>query len=213
MIIFDLDGTLLDTVEDLHISLNYALKAHNLPLKTKQETTAMLGNGIDILVAKAINSDTTTPIFNSVFTTFKEYYSQHLNDNTAPYPQIIELLEHLKQQNIKTGIVSNKFDYGVKELHKKFFTNLIDYAQGIDENIKKKPSPDAIFAIIDKLNAQNEKNIFVGDSEVDIETAQNANIPCISVSWGFKTKEFLIQHNATHIIDTPLELLDIIDKL
>ena len=101
----------------------------------------------------------------------------------------------------------------VKELHKKFFTNLIDYAQGIDENIKKKPSPDAIFAIIDKLNAQNEKNIFVGDSEVDIETAQNANIPCISVSWGFKTKEFLIQHNATHIIDTPLELLDIIDKL
>ena len=173
----------------------------------------MLGNGIDVLVAKAINSDTTTPIFNSVFTTFKEYYSQHLNDNTAPYPQIIELLEHLKQQNIKTGIVSNKFDYGVKELHKKFFTNLIDYAQGIDENIKKKPSPDAIFAIIEKLNAQNEKNIFIGDSEVDIETAQNANIPCISVSWGFKTKEFLIQHNASHIIDNPLELLDIIDKL
>ena len=99
------------------------------------------------------------------------------------------------------------------DVQSEFFTNLIDYAQGIDENIKKKPSPDAIFAIIEKLNAQNEKNIFIGDSEVDIETAQNANIPCISVSWGFKTKEFLIQHNASHIIDTPLELLEVIDKL
>lgn len=213
MIIFDLDGTLLNTVKDLHIALNYALKEHNLPLTTEIKTTSMLGNGIDVLVAKAIPNGKENPIFDKVFTTFKNYYSQHLNDYTSPYPQIIELLETLKKQNIKTGIVSNKFDYGVKELHQKYFSNLIDYAQGIDENIKKKPSPDAIFAIIDKLNATNEKNIFVGDSEVDILTAQNANIPCISVSWGFKSKDFLINHNATKIIDTPLELLDVINNL
>ena len=213
MIIFDLDGTLLDTAQDLHLSLNYALKTHNLSPTSKQETISMLGNGIDILVAKAIPNGKENPIFDNVFKTFKDYYSKHLNDNTAPYPQIIELLEHLKQQNIKTGIVSNKFDQGVKELHQKFFSHLIDYAQGVDENVQKKPSPDAIFAIINKLNAQNEKNIFIGDSEVDIQTAKNANIPCISVSWGFKTKEFLKENNASHIIDAPSELLEIINKI
>ena len=213
MIIFDLDGTLLDTAQDLHLSLNYALKTHNLSPTTKQETISMLGNGIDILVAKAIPNGKENPLFDTIFNTFKEYYSKHLNDYTTPYPQIIELLEHLQQQNIKTGIVSNKFDQGVKELHQKFFSNLINYAQGVDENVQKKPAPDAIFTIINKLDAKNEKNIFVGDSEVDIKTAQNANIPCISVSWGFKTKDFLKENNATHIIDTPFELLDMINKI
>ena len=108
------------------------------------------------------------------------------------------------------GIISNKFDEGVKELHKKFFNNLIDYAQGVTPTIAKKPSPDAVFELIKKLDAQNEKNIYIGDSEVDIKTAYNANIPCISVSWGFRSKEYLESINAKTIINTPKELLNYI---
>ena len=108
------------------------------------------------------------------------------------------------------GIVSNKFDEGVKDLQKKYFKNLIDYAQGVSDTIKKKPCPDAVFELIKNSNAINETNIYIGDSEVDIKTAQNANIPCISVSWGFRSKEYLQSINAKIIIDTPNELLNYI---
>lgn len=210
MLIFDLDGTLLDTSKDLHIALNYALKKHNLKQKTLQETLLLLGNGIDMLVAGAIDNGKQNKDFDAIFSTFKSYYKDHINDYTAPYDGIIELLQTLKQNNIKMGIISNKFDEGVKELHKKFFNNLIDYAQGVTPTIAKKPSPDAVFELIKKLDAQNEKNIYIGDSEVDIKTADNANIPCISVSWGFRSKEYLKSINAKTIINTPKELLNYI---
>ena len=207
MLIFDLDGTLLNTSYDLHASLNYALKAHNLPLKTLEETLTMLGNGIDILVAGAIKDGKNNPDFEKIYATFKSYYKDHINDYTKPYDGIIELLKTLKQKNIKMGIVSNKFDEGVKDLQKKYFNNLIDYAQGVSDTIKKKPCPDAVFELIKNSNATNETNIYIGDSEVDIETANNANIPCISVSWGFRSKDYLESINAQTIIDTPFDLL------
>ena len=207
MIIFDLDGTLLDTSKDLHLSLNYALTVHHLPNTTQEQTLSYLGNGIDELVAKAIPNGKQSPNFNSIFTTFKNYYEQHLNDNTTPYDGIIELLTTLKSQNHKLGIISNKFNEGVQELHQKFFSNLIDISIGTSKTISKKPSPDGILSLIHQLKAENETNIFVGDSEVDIQTAQNANIPCISVSWGFRDREFLQNHNASTIINHPLELL------
>lgn len=210
MLIFDLDGTLLDTAQDLHIALNYALKTHNLQPTTIKQTISYLGNGIDELVAKAIKDGKQNPIYPQTFATFKSYYEQHLNDYTAPYDGIIELLTKLKQKNYKLGIISNKFDPAVQELHNKFFKNLIDLSLGTSDTIAKKPSPNGIFTLIDKLNAKNEQNYFIGDSEVDIETASNANIPCISVSWGFKDKNFLQSHNAKIIIDTPQELLNYI---
>lgn len=210
MIIFDLDGTLLNTVKDLHIALNHALKMHDFPLKTEEETVGLLGNGIDILVAGAIEGGKTNPLFEETYATFRKYYTAHLNDYTQPYDGIIELLTELKSRNIKMGIVSNKFDEGVKELANKYFNGLISHAVGTSETIKKKPSPDAVFALIKELNAQEETNYYVGDSDVDINTANNANIPCISVSWGFFSRQKLEQIKAQTIIDKPSQLLNII---
>ena len=212
MLVFDLDGTLLNTAKDLEIALNYALRYHNLPEKNEQETLKLLGNGIDMLVAGAIPNGKANPEFDTIFTTFKTYYSAHLNDYTAPYDGIIELLTTLKSQKIKMGIVSNKFDEGVKALVHKFFGGLVEHAQGVSETVKKKPSPDAVYSLIKELNAENETNIYIGDSEVDIETATNAGLPCISVSWGFRSKEFLQSINAQKIVDTPNDLLNIINK-
>lgn len=208
MIIFDLDGTLLNTAKDLEIALNYALRSHNFPEKTETETLALLGNGIDALVAGALPQGRQNPDFEPVFATFKTYYSAHLNDYTAPYPGIIPLLQELRRRGVKMGIVSNKFDEGVKALATKFFGGLIDYAQGVSNTVKKKPAPDAVFALIAAQNAATEPNIYVGDSEVDIETAQNAGLPCISVSWGFRTRDALLQHGAQTVIDRPEELLE-----
>lgn len=208
MIIFDLDGTLLNTAKDLEIALNYALRAHNFPEKTEAETLALLGNGIDALVAGALPQGRQNPDFEPVFATFKTYYSAHLNDYTAPYPGIIPLLQELRRRGVKMGIVSNKFDEGVKALAAKFFGGLIDYAQGVSNTVKKKPAPDAVFALIAAQNATTEPNIYVGDSEADIETAQNASLPCISVSWGFRTRDALLQHGAQTVIDRPEELLE-----
>lgn len=207
MLIFDLDGTLLNTITDLHNALNYALKAHGFPEKTEQQTQQLLGNGIDILVAGALPEGKENPRFAETYATFKAYYSEHLNDNTAPYEGIIPLLQQLKARHIKMGIVSNKFDEGVKALAKQYFTGLIDLAQGTSDTVKKKPAPDAVFALIKELHAENENNLYIGDSDVDIETAKNADIPCISVSWGFRSKAFLKSINAHPIIDTPEELL------
>lgn len=207
MLIFDLDGTLLNTITDLHIALNYALNAHDFPQKTEAETQQLLGNGIDVLVADAIPNGKENPKFAATFATFKDYYSQHLNDYTAPYEGIIPLLQKLKSHNIKMGIVSNKFDEGVKALANQYFSGLVDHAQGTSDTVQKKPAPDAVFALINKMNAQNESNIYIGDSDVDINTAKNAGIPCISVSWGFRSRAFLESINANPIIDHPEELL------
>ncbi|MBP3687569.1 MAG: HAD family hydrolase [Alphaproteobacteria bacterium] len=207
MLVFDLDGTLLDTAKDLHIALNYALEKHGFEGKTEQETLALLGNGIEALVAGAIENGKENPQFLATFLTFKDYYFAHLNDYTKPYPGIMDLLRELKARHIKMGIVSNKFDEGVKALAERFFKGYIDYAQGVCATVQKKPAPDAVFALIKAQNAENEKNIYIGDSEVDIKTAQNAGLPCISVSWGFRSKKYLQSIGATTIIDSPKELL------
>lgn len=210
MLIFDLDGTLLNTITDLHLALNYALKAHGFPEKTEQETQMLLGNGIDMLVAGALPNGKENPKFSATFATFKDYYSHHLNDYTAPYAGIVPLLQELKSRHIKMGIVSNKFDEGVKALAHQYFSGLIDHAQGTSDTVKKKPAPDAVFTLIKQLNAENEKNLYIGDSDVDMATAQNAGIPCISVSWGFRSRAFLESAGANPIIDVPKELLNYI---
>ncbi len=210
MLIFDLDGTLLNTIKDLHIALNHALKTHGFPEKTEAETQMLLGNGIDILVAGALPNGKENPKFAETYTTFKDYYSKHLNDYTTPYDGIIPLLTELKAHNIKMGIVSNKFDEGVKALAKQYFSGLIEHAQGTSDTVQKKPAPDAVLALIKELNAENEQNIYIGDSDVDIKTAKNAQIPCISVSWGFRSRKFLESINAATIINEPKELLNLL---
>ena len=211
-IIFDLDGTLLDTVDDLLDSVNYALDSCGYPKRTKDEVRLAVGNGVYTLIERMLPDGKFNPDIYDVLEKFKEYYLQIKVSKTKPYDGIIELLENLKEKNYKTGIVSNKFDKGTKLHSKVYFGYLIDYAQGEDElnGIMRKPNPIGVYKVIKELNSKIENCIFVGDSEVDIQTAKNVGIPCISVLWGLKTKEFLIQNGGENFVSEPLEILDML---
>lgn len=207
-IIFDLDGTILDTLEDLYLAVNHALKAFNLPQRTKEEVRAFIGNGIENLMMRAAEDGYSPEVLNE----FKTYYSVHKNDNTCVYPQIEELLEALKQKNVRLAVVSNKFDGAVKELAEKFFLGKFVCAIGERENIAKKPAPDSVLEAMHAINALPEETLYVGDSEVDLLTAQNACIKCISVLWGFKDKDFLIKNGAENLVEKPIEILNFLGE-
>lgn len=208
LIIFDLDGTLLNTLEDLTDSTNFALKHFEYKERTIDEIRQFVGNGVAKLIERALPDGLNNPNFTECLNIFKQNYAQNMYNKTAPYKGIIKMLENLKQQGCTITVVSNKFDIAVKELCNKYFPNLIDFAAGENEaeGIRKKPHPDTVLKVIKTFNANNNESVYVGDSEVDILTAKNANLECISVSWGFKTKQFLIENNAEIIIDTPEEI-------
>lgn len=208
LIIFDLDGTLLNTLEDLTDSTNFALKHFEYKERTIDEIRQFVGNGVAKLIERAIPDGLNNPNFTECLNIFKQNYAQNMYNKTAPYKGIIKMLGNLKQQGCTIAVVSNKFDIAVKELCNKYFPNLIDFAAGENEaeGIRKKPHPDTVLKVIKTFKANNNESIYVGDSEVDILTAKNANLECISVSWGFKTKQFLIENNAKIIIDTPEEI-------
>ena len=206
-IVFDLDGTLLDTLSDLHAAVNFALEKYSFPKRTKDEVRSFIGNGIALLIQRAIGKE--TPLFDKVLQAFKEYYAEHCADETRPYVGIMPLLESLQKQGIKTAVVSNKADFAVKKLADEYFGGLLLDAVGEDEanGIRKKPAPDSLLSVMEKLGADKGKTVYVGDSEVDIQTAQNAGVDCISVTWGFKDKAFLLENGASYCIDTPDEIL------
>ena len=206
-IVFDLDGTLLDTLADLHASVNFALEKFSFPKRSQEEVRSFVGNGIAMLIKRAIGKQ--TPLFEDVLQAFKTHYAAHCADKTQPYAGILPLLERLKMRGVKTAVVSNKADFAVKKLADEYFSGLLFAAVGEDEakGIRKKPAPDSLLSVLQKLGADREKTVYVGDSEVDIQTAQNAGVACISVAWGFKDKDFLIENGATVLIDTPDEIL------
>jgi phosphoglycolate phosphatase len=215
LLIFDLDGTLLNTLDDLADSTNFALSKFGYPKKTTDEIKSYVGNGVAKLIERAIPDGKNNPNLEYCLTTFKKHYSINKYNKTAPYNNIINLLTELKENNYKIAVVSNKFDLAVKELCEKYFPNLIDIAIGENEanGIKKKPAPDTVNLALEKLNITPEKAIYVGDSDVDILTAQNSNMPCISVTWGFRNKEFLIKNNAQIIVNKPEEIIEHIKTL
>lgn len=207
VILFDLDGTLLDTLDDLHASVNAALAAFSYPKRTREEVRAFVGNGIAKLIERAIGSK--TPDFNEVLQAFKTHYFANCMVKTKPYKGIIELLQTLKEKGIKAAVVSNKADAAVQTLSKAYFGNLLCMSVGEDEarGIRKKPAPDTLLKVLERLKIEKSKAIYVGDSEVDIQTAQNAGVKCISVTWGFKDKEFLIENGGEIFAETAEELL------
>ena len=207
-VIFDLDGTLLYTLEDLTDSTNYVLEKHGFPKKTIEEVKTYVGNGVSMLIERAIPEGVNNPDFENCLSDFKTHYSKNMYNKTKPYDGIIPLLTKLKGNGYKLAVVSNKYDSAVKSLCKKYFPNFIDIAIGSVVNVK--PSPEMVLNIIKKLGVTNDECIFVGDSEVDIQTAKNADIPCISVIWGYKTIDFLYNNGAETIIYTPDELLELI---
>lgn len=207
-VIFDLDGTLLDTIEDLTNALNHTLTEFNLPTRSLPEVQSFVGNGLRRLLELAIPDGLDNPRFEEVFESFKSYYTSHCKEVTAPYPGIMEVLTELQQKKIPMAIVSNKNDAAVKELAADFFSDIISVAIGERRGVSKKPAPDTVFTALKELGQTTEDTVYVGDSEVDLQTAVNSGLDCISVSWGFKGREFLEKEGASTIIDTPQELLD-----
>ena len=207
--ILDLDGTLLDTLDDLTASTNYALRQMGMAERTKAEVRRFVGNGIAKLIARAVPEGTSPEVTEQTLEVFKKHYLVHNMDNTRPYPGVIEMLQGLKTQGKKLAIVSNKYYKATEELAHYFFDGLIDVAIGENEaeGVKRKPAPDTVLMALKRLNATKEEAVYVGDSDVDIMTAKNSGLPCISVLWGFRDREFLEAHGGTVFISTPKELL------
>lgn len=216
-IIFDLDGTLMNTLDDLHDSVSYALREAGLAPNPKQDTRRYLGNGVRNLVNRSVEQAcpmADEALKERVFEIFRAYYVAHSMDKTAPYEGIPEMLKECKKRGFFTAIVSNKLDPAVKDLHKAFFADSIDVAIGETPTVKRKPAPDMVDEAIRQLSLLHGRSIekseciYVGDSEVDLQTAKNSDLPCIAVSWGFRDRDYLVEQGAKTIIDCPDELFE-----
>ena len=213
IVIFDLDGTLLNTIEDLTFSTNFALEQFGYESKTKEQVRSYVGNGVYKLIERAIPNGRNNPNFETCLSLFKANYAANMYNKTKPYEGVLDLLAYLKMNNIKVAVVSNKFDLAVKELCEKYFSDYVDIAVGEDEShgISKKPSPDSVFKVLKHFGMTSDDAIYVGDSEVDIQTALNSNLPCISVTWGFKDRDFLRHNGAEIIVDAPDDIVKYVD--
>ena len=204
--IFDLDGTLLSTLADLAASTNYALRTHHMPERSLDEVRRFVGNGVKKLMERAIPDGLNNPLFEETFATFRQHYMQHNLDTTQPYPGIMQLLEQLKAEGKNIAVVSNKFYAATRELCRHFFGDLVPVAIGEREDIRKKPAPDTVIEALRELGVDKEGAVYIGDSDVDIMTAKNSGMPCVSVLWGFRDKEFLLEHGTTTLISQPEDM-------
>jgi phosphoglycolate phosphatase len=204
--IFDLDGTLLDTLQDLATSVNYALRQHHMPEHSIDDVRRFVGNGVRRLMELAVPEGTADPAFEAAFATFREYYMEHSLDTTRPYDGIPELIHELKQRGCRMAVVSNKMMAATQELVHHFFPEIeVAIGEHEAEGIRKKPAPDTVFAAMKQLGQGSA--VYVGDSDVDLATARNSGLPCISVLWGFRDREFLLAHGATTFVEKPCEIL------
>ena len=208
LVIFDLDGTLLDTLEDLADSTNYIMRQFGCPERTLSEVRSFVGNGIRKLLERSAPKDTPAEVIDGMFEQFKEYYGAHCADKTKPYDGILELLDTLQKQGTKLAVVSNKADYAVKALCEQYFPGYFDEAVGERVGIARKPAPDTVKEVLKNLKMEKSQAVYIGDSEVDVQTARNAEMDCIAVDWGFRDKEVLIKAGAETIVSTPAELFE-----
>ena len=206
-VIFDLDGTLTDTLGDLKNSVNFALREFGFPERTLDEVRSFVGNGVRKLVYSSVPENTDDEIAERCLSVFKEYYKSNSLVETKPYDGIIPMLEILKKQGVKIAVVTNKMHEAAEEIVKIFFVNLTDITLGQIDGVAQKPQPDGIYHVLEKLGVSKEKSVYVGDSEVDCITAKNAGIPCIGVTWGFRDKSVLIENGADYIADNPDDVI------
>ena len=212
-VIFDLDGTLLNTLEDLKDSTNYALRQFGYPEHSLDDVRRFVGNGVQKLIERAIPDGIENPDFQNCLKIFKENYAENMYNKTAPYTGIPELLRQLKDNGFKTAVVSNKFDMAVKHLCKTYFGDLIPVAIGESENVRKKPAPASVFRAIELLKSTPETSIYCGDSDVDVYTALNAGLKCIGGTWGFRSRELLEAEGADYIVDSPVQIVELLGSL
>ena len=209
-IIWDLDGTLLDTLQDLAGAVNHSLETYGLPVKTKEEIRAIVGRGIRHLVENAVPTGTDPATTDAVFGEFCTYYAAHSADATAPYAGIPAMLEKLSRAGVKMAIVSNKADFAVQDLVMRYFGEEITLAVGAREDIPKKPAPDMVEYALARLGVTKAEAAYVGDSEVDVLTARNTGMDCLAVDWGFRSRETLREAGSERIFSTPQELMETI---
>lgn len=210
--IFDLDGTLLNTLDDLAAAVNHALRTHGMPEHTVDDVRRFVGNGVRLLMERAVPGGAGNPLFAAAFADFRHYYMEHALDTTRPYDGVVQVLEELQRRGCHVAVVSNKFMTATQELVSHFFPTVsVAIGEHEAEGIRKKPAPDTVFEALKMLNASSASGVlhpvYVGDSDVDIETAQNAGLSCVSVLWGFRDRRFLEAHGATTFISAPGELL------
>ena len=209
-VIFDLDGTLLNTLEDLMDAVNYALTKYGYPARTLSEIRAFVGNGVRKLMERALPDGADNPQFELLLGAFRTYYTAHCEDKTHAYDGVIDLMEQLKAAGLKMAIVSNKLDSAVKDLNQSYFKDYVQTAIADKEGVRKKPAPDMVEQALLELQCEKKDTVYIGDSDVDIQTAANAGLACICVSWGFRDASFLRECGAAVIADTPQEVFYLI---
>jgi phosphoglycolate phosphatase len=209
-IIFDLDGTLTDTLEDLFLSVNHALRSCSLPERSLDEVRRFVGNGVRKLIERSVPEGTDSSMLERCFEAFRTHYVIHCQDHTCLYPGVANLLTSLHAKCYKMAVVSNKLQAGVDELADTFFNGVIDVAIGEQPGIPRKPAPNMVQAALKQLGIEPSEAIYVGDSDVDLQTAANSGLPCISVLWGFRSRDFLVAHGAKMFAEHPQDVLEMV---
>lgn len=212
-VIWDLDGTLLNTLDDLAASVNAALAMNGMPLRSTEEVRAFVGNGIRRLMVRAVPGGEANPAFDKALEDFTRHYGAHSRDRTQPYDGILEMLDQLSAAGVKHAIVSNKIDFAVKELSRAYFGERMCAAIGDDPSRARKPAPDSVLAAMREMGVTAQETVYVGDSDVDVLTARNAGVPCVAVLWGFRDEACLRAAGAGRLARTPEELREIIGRL
>lgn len=205
-VLFDMDGTVLDTLGDLAAAVNHTLREFSMPERSIAEVAAALSNGAAYLIAHTVPDGTPKELTDKVLAAYAPYYDAHCDILTGPYDGIVPLMQKLRERGVKLAVISNKQDTAVKPLAEKYFPGLLEIAVGESAEVRRKPNPDAVLAALCHIGVEREDAIYVGDTEVDLQTARNAGMECASVDWGFRTREQLVEIGAEHIFDTVQEL-------
>ncbi len=209
-IIFDLDGTLLNTLDDLADSVNFALRKCSMPERTVDEVRRFIGNGVRVLMRRSVPTGTCEEDYIKAYNAFTAHYAGNSRNKTAPYNGVTDMLKKLKLCGYKLAIVSNKIDFAVKDLRDEFFSDVIDVAIGDSEDTANKPAPDMVYKAVKELGAETDSCVYIGDTDVDLETAKNSGMDCITVSWGFRSRAELEGYGAEMIIDAPDEIFELV---
>lgn len=212
-VVFDMDGTILNTIDDLYNSVNFALSECGYPKRSMIEVLSFVGNGVKVLINRAIPKGYTAEEFDICFKKFMGHYNLHKNDNTCPYDGILELMQVLQAKGIKMSVVSNKFDAGVKELAEKLFTGYLPVAIGESEKVQPKPNPSGVWYALELMGAKSEESVYIGDSEVDFETAKNSGLKFIAVTWGFRPRELHEELGVKYIAEKPMDIVKILEQI
>lgn len=207
-VLFDMDGTVLDTLGDLTNAVNHVLALYGMPQREKRDVAGFLGNGAAHLLAKSVPAGTSEETLAEMLRVYQPWYDSHCAILTAPYPGVLPMMEALRKAGVKQAVISNKQDSAVRQLAEQHFPGLLEVAVGESATVRRKPNPDAVLAALREMHVAREDAVYVGDTEVDLRTAENAGLACAAVGWGFRTEEQLRTAGAGHVFHTADELLN-----